>query len=211
MDIEALRAQTPGIGNALYLNNASCSLMPRPVIEAVADGLALEAERGGYRAVTEQAGKLEGVYQSLARLINAHPDEIAIMNSHTDAWQAVFYGLTFKPGDRILTCRSEYGANYVAFLQMRKRTGCSIEVIPNDESGATDPRALENMIDERVRLIALNWIPTNGGLVNPAAEIGTIARKYGIPYLLDACQAVGQLPVDVAALGCDYLSCAGRK
>jgi selenocysteine lyase/cysteine desulfurase len=133
------------------------------------------------------------------------------MGSHTLAWQSVFQGLRFKEGDRILTSRSEYGANYVAFLQMQRRTGCVIDVIPCGNDGATDPLALEKMIDDRVKLIAINWIPTNGGLMNPAAEIGNVARSHGIPYLLDACQALGQMPVDVKELGCDFLTSAGRK
>ena len=211
MDIDRLRTETPAAENGIYLNNAGCSLMPRPVIGAVQDYFALEARIGGFGAATREAEAIAAVYASLASLINAKPNEIALMGSHTAAWQSVFYGLSFTEGDRILTSRSEYGANYVAFLQMRKRTGCAIDVIPCGDDGATDTAALEQMIDDRAKLIAINWIPTNGGLMNPAAEIGRVARAHGIPYLLDACQAVGQMPVDVEELGCDFLTATGRK
>jgi selenocysteine lyase/cysteine desulfurase len=210
-DFAKARAETPAVANGVYLNSASCSLMPQPVITAVQDYFALEARVGGYHAVAQESAALEAVYGSVAALINAKPNEIALMGSHTLAWQSVFQGLRFKEGDRILTSRSEYGANYVAFLQMQRRTGCVIDVIPCGNDGATDPLALEKMIDDRVKLIAINWIPTNGGLMNPAAEIGNVARSHGIPYLLDACQALGQMPVDVKELGCDFLTSAGRK
>jgi cysteine desulfurase/selenocysteine lyase len=211
IDVLKARAETPAAENGIYLNNAGCSLMPGPVIDAVQGYFALEARTGGYPTMMQEAKKIDAVYTSIASLINAKPKEIALMSSHGVAWSSVFYGLSFKEGDRILTSRSEYGANYVAFLQMQKRTGCVIDVIPCANSGATDPVALEKMIDDRVKLIAITWIPTNGGLMNPAAEIGRVANDHGIPYLLDACQAVGQTPVDVHELGCDYLTATGRK
>lgn len=211
IDVLKARAETLAAENGIYLNNAGCSLMPGPVIDAVQGYFALEARTGGYPTMMQEAKKIDAVYTSIASLINAKPKEIALMSSHGVAWSSVFYGLSFKEGDRILTSRSEYGANYVAFLQMQKRTGCVIDVIPCANSGATDPVALEKMIDDRVKLIAITWIPTNGGLMNPAAEIGRVANDHGIPYLLDACQAVGQTPVDVHELGCDYLTATGRK
>jgi selenocysteine lyase/cysteine desulfurase len=175
------------------------------------DHLRREAEIGGYEAADEAEGRLDRVYDSVARLLGAASDEIALTLNATVAWQMGFYSLPFRAGDRILTARAEYAANYVAFLQVAKRTGAMIEVIPDDADGVLDPAALERMIDKRVRLIAMTWVPTNGGLVNPAAAVGRIARAYDIPYLLDACQAVGQMPVDVDALGCDMLSAPGRK
>ncbi|MEL6548431.1 MAG: aminotransferase class V-fold PLP-dependent enzyme, partial [Myxococcota bacterium] len=143
--------------------------------------------------------------------VGGRAEEIALLENASAAWAQAFYALPMKPGDRILTSEAEYAANCVAFLQRRKRDGIRVEVVPSDGAGALDVAALESMIDERVRLIAVSWIPTNGGLVNPAEAIGKVAKAHGVPYLLDACQAVGQMPVDVGRLGCDFLSATGRK
>lgn len=185
--------------------------MPKPVLDAMVWYLGEESRIGGYEAAGLHADRLDGVYDSVARLIGAARDEIALVENATVAWQMAFYSLRFQPGDRILTARAEYAANYVAFLQMAKRTGVVIDVVPDNAHGALDADALEAMIDDRVKLIAITWVPTNGGLVNPAEAVGRVARTHGIPYLLDACQAVGQMPVDVAAIGCDMLSATGRK
>jgi cysteine desulfurase/selenocysteine lyase len=211
LDLAALRADTPGVAHRIHLNNAGSGLMPRSVLDAVTGYLTRESEIGGYEAAAEAAEALDGVYDSVARLVGASRDEIAITQNATVAWQAAFYALSFAPGDRILTARAEYAANYVALLQVANRTGAVIEVIPDDAAGVLDPAALGRMIDERVKLIAITWVPTNGGLVNPAAAVGRIARAHQIPYLLDACQAVGQMPVDVEEIGCDMLSATGRK
>jgi len=122
-----------------------------------------------------------------------------------------FYSLKLGRGDRILTVRSEYASNVIAFLQIAEHRGAEIVVVPNDEAGALSVEAVERLVDERVKLIAVTHVPTNGGLVNPAAAIGRVARRHGIPYLLDACQSVGQMPVDVAEIQCDMLSATGRK
>ncbi len=211
LDLDRLRAETPGVANRIHLNNAGAGLMPAPVIAAIKDHIDLEAAIGGYEAEEREAARLEGVYDSIARLIGARRDEIALTQNATVAWDSAFYALGFAPGDRILTARAEYAANYIAYLQVAKRTGAVIEVIPDDGDGVLDPAALEAMIDARVKLVSITWIPTNGGLLNPAAEVGRVARAHGIPYLLDACQAVGQFPIDVAALGCDMLAATGRK
>ena len=213
LDLDRLRADTPGSSHRVHLNNAGAALMPQPVLDAMIGYLRREGEIGGYETAAEAAPRLDAVYGSVARLIGAAPDEVALTENATVAWQMGFYALAagFRSGDRILTARAEYAANYVAFLQVAHRTGAMIEVVPDDATGALDPDALSAMIDDRVRLIAITWVPTNGGLVNPAAEVGRIARAHGIPYLLDACQAVGQMPVDVAALGCDLLAATGRK
>ncbi|MET4384698.1 cysteine desulfurase/selenocysteine lyase [Bradyrhizobium sp. F1.4.3] len=211
IDIDRIRADTPAASRLAYLHNAGAALMPAPVVETMKRHIDLESEIGGYAAADRESDRLESVYGSVARLLNATPDEIALMENATVAWQMAFYALRFRAGDRILTAEAEYAANYVAFLQVAKRTGATIDIVPSDASGELDIHALKRMIDERVKLIAITWVPTNGGLVNPAAAVGKIARARSIPYLLDACQAVGQMEVDVEAIGCDMLSATGRK
>jgi cysteine desulfurase/selenocysteine lyase len=181
------------------------------VVDAALAQIQLEAEIGGYEAERQAADRIANTYAAVARLLGCTSSEVAIVDSATRAWDIAFYSIPFKAGDRILTSMSEYISNYIAFLQVSERTGALIETIPNDEYGATSVEALRSMIDERVRLIAINHVPTNGGLVNPAAEIGKVARAAGVLYLLDACQSAGQIPLDVQVIGCDFLSAAGRK
>ncbi|WP_369723500.1 aminotransferase class V-fold PLP-dependent enzyme [Bradyrhizobium sp. LLZ17] len=211
IDIDRIRADTPAASRLAYLHNAGAALMPAPVVETMKRHIDLESEIGGYAAADRESARLEAVYGSVARLLNTAPDEIALTENATVAWQMAFYALPLRAGDRILTAEAEYAANYVAFLQVAKRTGAIIDIVPSNASGELDIHALERMIDQRVKLIAITWVPTNGGLVNPAEAVGKIARAHGIPYLLDACQAVGQMEVDVEAIGCDMLSATGRK
>lgn len=211
IDLDSIRSETPGVDHSTYLHSAGSALPPQTVLDAVMNHLDLEAIVGGYTAAARESERIDAVYDSLARLLNAGRTEIAITENATVGWQLAFYSQQFGPGDRILTGEAEYAANYVAYLQVSKRTGVSVEVIPSAENGELDVTALESMIDDRVKLISITWVPTNGGLVNPAAEVGRVAKKYGITYLLDACQAVGQLPVDVKELNCDFLTATGRK
>jgi selenocysteine lyase/cysteine desulfurase len=181
------------------------------VHEAVVGYLEREAEIGGYETAAERRDDWEHTYDALARLLNASREEIAVIENATRAWDMAFYSFRFRPGDRILTGRAEYASNWIALKQVTERTGAVIDVVPDDEHGQIDVAALGDRIDDDVKLISLVHVPTQSGLVNPAAEVGKVARAAGVPLILDACQSAGQLPLDVETLGCDILSGTGRK
>lgn len=216
LDVSRARRETPATRSIAHFNNAGAALCPAAVTKAQVDHIELEAKLGGYEAAAMRQPEIDAVYTSVAALINADgPDEIAIVENATVAWDMAFYAVagTFGPGDRILTAEAEYAANFVAYLQVARRTGCSIEVIPSSAAtGETDVAALEAMLlDGGVKLVSISHVPSNGGLVNPAAAIGRVAKEHGALYLLDACQSVGQLPIDVDEIQCDMLSATGRK
>ncbi|MFJ9785513.1 aminotransferase class V-fold PLP-dependent enzyme [Amycolatopsis sp. NPDC101161] len=210
-DVDRARRETPGCAEVVHFNNAGSALPPAVVTDTVVEYLRHEALRGGYEAAAEASDRLAAVYASAARLVGAEPDDIALTDNATRSWQAVFYALPFKAGDRILTSRAEYASNAIAYLQVAKRTGAVVEVVGDDESGQLDVEDLKRRVDGDVKLIAVSHVPTQGGLVNPAEEVGAVAEAAGIPFLLDACQSAGQLDLDVSRLKCDALSTTGRK
>ncbi|MBL8774420.1 MAG: aminotransferase class V-fold PLP-dependent enzyme [Acidimicrobiales bacterium] len=211
IDLPRVRHDTPGVAHVAHFNNAGAALPTRPVLDAMTDHLWLEARVGGYEAAAIRRDELDRFYDVAAALVGGRADQIAFTDNATRAWDLGFYGVPLGEGDRILVSKSEYASNVIAMLQVAARTGASIEVVPDDEHGQLDVDALAHLLDERVKLVAAVHVPTQGGLVNPAEAIGAVVRESEALYLLDACQSTGQLPIDVAAIGCDVLCATGRK
>ncbi|CAK0787116.1 hypothetical protein CVIRNUC_010332 [Coccomyxa viridis] len=209
-----LRADTPGCQHIVHFNNAGAALVTKDVLETQKAFLDAEAGHGGYETATAQAEALKRPYYELGKLLNCSSDNIAILQSATAAWMQVFYGIPFQKGDRILTSVHEYAANYIAYLQVVKRTGAVIEVIPETEQNDVDIQALEHSIlhgKGRPALLAFTHIATNSGRVYSADAIGAVAKRHKVPFLLDACQSIGQMPLDVAKIGCNWLTGTSRK
>ena len=211
LDKRQLLADLAKAEGLIHFDNAGASLMPRAVLDAQVEHLRLEAAIGGYAAAERKRAGLDAVYDSVARLLNCRADEVALVENATVGWTMAFYAIPFAPGDRVLTAEAEYASNYLAYLQLAAEKGIVVEAVPSTADGELDVAALERMIDDRVRLISVTHVPTNGGLVNPVAEIGAVARAHGILYLVDACQSAGQIALDVDEIGCDLLSATGRK
>jgi len=195
----------------LHFNNAGAALQPNPVLAAVRQHLDLEALTGGYEAAELANGRVEDTYLAIAALVGADPAEIALMDSATRGLDAVLYSLPLGPGDRIHASTHEYASSFVALLQLARRTGAQVEIIPAGPDGRPDLDALRASLDERSRAVILTHVPASSGTVNPVVEVGHIVRPSPALYIVDACQAAGQVPIDVKAIGCDVLVATGRK
>ncbi len=206
------RADTPGCEGLIHLNNAGAALMPASVREAVTGHLALESELGGYEAAEARAEALAAAYAALGRLIGAAPRNLAMQQNSTVGFAQALAAFDLGPGDVILTSRADYASNQIMYLALARRRGVEIVRAPDAPEGGIDPQAVRELVARRrPALLSLTWIPTNSGLVQPAEAVGEICGEAGVPFIVDACQAVGQMPVDVSRLHCDYLAGASRK
>jgi len=209
--VARLRNETPSCSEVIHFNHAGASLMPDPVFRAVTEHLKLERQIGGYEAEALVEDAMRSFYSGFAELLRVAPEEIAFVENATRAWDMAFYALPLKKGDRIITHSSEYASNYLAFLHSAKRRGIEIDVAPSDSSGQIDVTSLGALMQASTKMINLVHVPSQGGLVNPAEEVGRFAKQHGLIYFLDACQSVGQIDLDVSKIGCHVLSGTGRK
>jgi selenocysteine lyase/cysteine desulfurase len=212
LDLDGLRRETPGCTRRIHFNNAGAALPPLPVLEAMQEYLAFEAEVGGYEAADARQEDVDDFYEATAELLGCEPRNIAFAPSATDAFARALSSVPFAAGELILTTKDDYISNQIAFLSLRKRLGIDIVHAPNLPEGGVDVEAMAQLMRERrPRLVAATQIPTNSGLVQPVAEIGRHCRELDLLYLVDACQSVGQYVVDVREIGCDFLSATCRK
>ncbi len=210
IDIDAVRADTPGCGEVIHLNNAGAALPPSAVLSATIDYLEAEARTGGYEAAHSRVEDLNRVYEAGALLLGCQANELAFMTNASQAWNAALNSVPLDAGDRVLATSAEYNANVFGLIRLRQR-GIEVELIPDESDGSTSLEALEKLLDERVKLVCATHVPTTGGLVNPVAEIGRLTNEAGALFLLDATQSAGQISLAVDEVGCDFLALTGRK
>src|SRR5216684_1682631 len=206
------REETQGCANHIHLNNASAGLMPRSVLEAITGHLNREANLGGYESADDAEAAVEDAYAAVAKVLGAQPRNIAVVENSTVAFFQALSAFDFKDGDVIVTTRNDYISNQLAYLSLARRHGVEVRRAADLAGGGADPQSVQDLLrDPRVRLLAVTWVPTNSGLMQPVETLGEIAEAGGVPYLVDACQAVGEIPLDVAKLRCDFLSATARK
>jgi len=212
INTEALRNDTPGCREKVHFNNAGASLMPKPVIQAIENHIRLEASEGGYEAADQKATEVNGFYESAARLLNGKASNIAFTSSATNSYARALSCIPFEKGDKVLIANEDYISNQLAFLSLQKRWGIHLLRATSLPDGGVDVDDMKRLMDKHLpRLVSLTHVPTNSGLVQPVERVGNLCRERGISYLVDACQSVGQFPVDVTKIQCDFLSATFRK
>ncbi len=212
LDIAALRADTPGLKHRVHLNSAGASLMPTPVIDAIRGHFDLEVEIGGYEAADAAADAISEAYEDVATLLGTTADRVAMTEHATASFVAALSAIPFQVGDVVATTRSDYVSNQIQYLSLQHRMGVEIVRAPDAPEGGVDLQAMEEIIHRRrPRLVAVTHIPTNSGLIQDVSAIGAMCRPREILYLVDGCQSLGQMPIDVEAMGCDFFSATSRK
>src|SRR5580704_10309091 len=186
------REDTPGCANCVHLNNAGAGLMPRSVLETITAHLNCEAMVGGYESSDEAEGAVRAAYSNIAELLGAQPHNIAVVENATVAFFQALSAFDFRPGDVIVTTRNDYISNQLAYLSLSRRHGIEIRRAADLSTGGADPQSVRELLRApRVRLLAVTWVPTNSGLIQPVETLWEVAESAGVPYLIDACQAVG--------------------
>lgn len=211
-NLATLRADMPSVEHVTHFNNAGASLMPRPVVDVITDHIRLEAEIGGYEAAEVRKDAIRGFYTATADLLNTNADNIAATANATDSYARALSSIPFERGDVVLTTINDYVSNQIAFLSLQKRFGIRVVRAEDEPGGGVLVEDIANKIRSlRPRLVAVTHVPTNSGLIQPVEAVGELCRDNDVLYLVDACQSVGQLPVDVTQLHCDFLTATCRK
>jgi selenocysteine lyase/cysteine desulfurase len=211
-EVRRWREETPGCAVRIHLNNAGSALPPKSVLDVAVGYLQREAEIGGYEAADEAAERVEAVYGHLGRLLGCAPGNVAIVENATVAVSQALSAFDFQPGDILVTTRNDYSSNQIMYLALARRRGVEVRRADDLPEGGVDPDSVRRLAaDRRCRLVSLTWVPTNSGLVQDAESVGEICHELGVPYLVDGCQAAGQMPVDVARLRCDFFGGTARK
>jgi cysteine desulfurase/selenocysteine lyase len=201
-----------------YLDTAATAQKPKPVIDAIARAYGetyATVHRGVYQRSADMTLAYEAARRRVASFIGAgSADEIVFVRGATEAINLVassWGGAFLKAGDRILLSQLEHHSNIVPWQLLRDRVGIEIDVVPLTYDGRIDLDAAEAMLTEQHKLVALAHVSNVLGSVLDVRRAADIAHKVGARLLVDGCQAVPRLPVDVAALGCDFYAFSGHK
>lgn len=210
--INQIRQNTPGCLDKIFINSAGSSLMSKEVVQISKDYMDMEADIGGYDVMANHYEDFNLFYLEASKLINANPRNMAFAISATDAYSKVLYSFKWTEKDVILTTKDDYVSNIISFIHINRRFGSQIKFVDCLDSGDLDYEDLARKLEQyKPTIFALTHIPTSAGTIHDAEKAGEICANFDTYYLLDACQSIGQLDVDVRKIKCDFLTVTGRK
>ena len=207
----------------VYLDSGATSQKPNVVIEAESDFYRLHnaaVHRGAHQLAEEATDAYEGARAIVARFLNANIDEIIFTKSATESLNLIAYAMGnakagnrfhLKAGDEIVISEMEHHANLIPWQQLVERTGATLKWFEVTPDGRLDLSSLESVISERCKVVALTHQSNVLGTINTLEMIAARVRAVGASFVLDACQSVPHMPVDVKTLGVDFLTFSGHK
>jgi cysteine desulfurase / selenocysteine lyase len=226
LDSKTIRADFPALhqqvhGKPLvYLDNGATAQKPRAVIDSLVRFYERDnanVHRGLHALSMRATDAYEGARTRVAKFVNAaDPAEIIFTRGTTEGINIVArsYAALLKPGDVILATEMEHHSNMIPWQQLAKATGAKLQYVPvlgADAEGGLDLAALDRLLTPQVKIFAFTHFSNTLGTINPAAELCRRARAVGAVTVIDAAQSIGHMPLDVRAIGCDFLSFSGHK
>jgi cysteine desulfurase/selenocysteine lyase len=214
MNLEGIRSDFPLLAEVCYLDSAATSLSPEPVLQAMLEyerHYRANVGRGVHRLSQIASQKYWDAHRKVAAFIGAREGETVFTRNTTEAITLVAEGLTWRPGDRVVTTRLEHHSNLLPWMRLRDRKGVDLAIVPPAPDGTVTAEAVAEAVNDRTRLVAITHASNVLGNLLPVREIGRVAQDHGALFLVDGAQSVPHLPVSVSDLGCDFLCFSGHK
>ncbi|MGB9936215.1 MAG: aminotransferase class V-fold PLP-dependent enzyme [Methanobacterium sp.] len=208
-----IRADIPLLEELIYLDAASTTPTPEPVVRAMLDyyhHFNANIGRGAYKTAVKATTKFENARERIAKFINSSKNEVIFTKNTTEAINIVANGLEFKKGDSIIVPNIEHHSNFLPWLNLKEK-GINLKIIKSDKYGVVDPINIESAVDDTTKLITTTHISNSIGSCQPIYEIGKIAEENNVLYLIDAAQSAGHTKLDVKETKAHFVSFPGHK
>ena len=212
MTLQSLRDELPVTEKVAYLNTGSHGPPPDSVLASVADEMALQAHNYGLPSVSAPQGAREkAAREGLARFIGAKPEEVAMTPNTTQAMRQVSQSIGWSEGDEFMVTSLEHVSTVSLGSALQQDVGVKMTVVEADQGDAEFLETLKSSLSESTRLLCISHVASPDGRILPVAEAAELAHERGVPVVVDVAQSLGQFPVDVPALGCDFMIGSGHK
>lgn len=213
MENADIRKDIPMLDEIIYMDAASTTPTPKPVVDAMCDyyyNYNANIGRGAYRTAVKAGSEFEKARSKIAKFINSKPEEIIFTKNTTEAINLVANGLDFKRGDSVIVPNIEHHSNFLPWLNLKKK-GVNLKIVQADKYGVVDAADIEKAVDKTTKLITITHVSNAIGSVQPVYEVGDIAEENDLLYMVDAAQSAGHMELDVKKIKADFTAFPGHK